>query len=93
MCEINEIRDLIFSGLSVSIQWVQWGQNYIHSIFQYVKYIHDANMDRNYPTAHAAINIYFGLKVSLKSDGPGVPYFKCMNDIDIYSWCTCIFKK
>lgn len=50
-------------------------------------------MDRNYPTAHAAINIYFGLKVSLKSDGPGVPYFKCMNDIDIYSWCTCIFKK
>lgn len=50
-------------------------------------------MDRNYPTAHAAINIYFGLKVTLKSDGPGVPYFKCMNDIDIYSWYTCIFKQ
>lgn len=48
-------------------------------------------MDRNYPTAHAAINIYFGLKVTLKSDGPGVPYFKCMNDIDIHSWCTSMY--
>lgn len=48
-------------------------------------------MDRNYPTAHAAINIYFGLKVTFKSDGLGVPYFKCMNDIDIHSWCTSMY--